>query len=484
MRNPLYELRQNLLILWMVVAMCGTSLGQARVNSEHRIGVWTIDPLMTQAQEQQVLATLNEPADFQWKDETLAGVVKQVGLRVPVVLHRRAIEEIGLSLETPVTGQGGETIGAALTLALRELDLTYTIRAGSVEITTIEDAENNSLVRVYDVTPLVSFEGWPVTNRTIDVQSLLDIIFTVIRPDAWESGQPGFPSMVVGDRVVIVIRQLRETHAEIQALLDTLCLVANGKKMLPPVADAVPANAPATSTAIPIGVVVSELRSAVATAQQADTEIDTDIAISVSQPPGKTMAGKTVACWSVDPLMMQQQEQEQEQRIIAALLQPAAKHWQQVPLAQVVKDLSQYFPTDVDRRALESVSISDDVSFTTTVAGNPTLASVLFSGLKALDLTVRLSAGRLIITTPAFADENLAIKIYDITPMVEDANGFDETMQLLRQSLGSGTWESGGGASTMVPFTSGDRSVLIISTTIQAHFHCLELLNRLNGLGG
>ena len=100
------------------------------------------------------------------------------------------------------------------------------------------------------------------------------------------------------------------------------------------------------------------------------------------------------------------------------------------------------------------------------------------------DLTLRLSAGGLIITTPAGADENLAIKIYDITPVVENANGFDETMQLLRQSLGSGTWESGGGASTIAPFTSGDRSVLIIRTTMHAHFHCLELLNRLNGLGG
>ena len=460
--------------------MCGTSFGQARIDSEHRIGVWTIDPLMTQAQEQQVVAKLNEPADFQWKDEPLSGVVKQLGLRLPVVLHRRAIEEIGLSLDSPVTAQGGDTIGAALTLALRDLDLTYTIRAGSVEITTIDDAENKLLVRVYDVTPLVSFQGWPVTNRTIDVQSLSDIIFTVIRPDTWESGQHFFPSMVVGDRVVMVIRQLRETHAETQALLDTLCLVANGKKMLRPVADAVAADSTAASTGTPIGVAVSGLRSAVATAQQSDTEIDANIAISISQQPGKTMAGKTVACWSVDPLMTQQQEQ----RIIAALLQPATKHWQQVPLAQVVKDLSEYFPTDVDRRALESVSVSDDVSFTTTVAGNPTLASVLFSGLKELDLTVRLSAGRLIITTPAGANENLAIKIYDITPVVEDANGFDETMQLLRQSLGPGAWASGGGASTMTPFTSGDRSVLIISTTIQAHWHCQVLLNRLNGLGG
>jgi hypothetical protein len=476
MRIPLLELRRNLLSLWMAVLMSGTTIGQAEVNSEHRIGVWTIDPLMTQAQEQQVLATLNEPSEFQWKDEPLAGVVKQVGRRLPVVLHRRAIEEIGLSLETPVTAQGGETIGVALTLALRDLDLTYTIRAGSVEITTVEDAENNLLVRVYDVTPLVSFEGWPVTNRTIDVQSLADIIFTAIRPHTWESGQQGFPSMVVGDRVVMVIRQLRETHAEIQALLDTLCLVANGKKMLLPVADAVPANAPATSTAIPIGVAVSELRSAVATAQQADTEIDPDIAISVSQPPGKTMAGKPVACWSVDPLMTQQQEQQ----IIAALLQPAAKQWQQVPLAQVVKDLTEYFPTGIDRRALESVSISDDVSFTATVAGNPTLASVLFSGLKALDLTVRLSGGWLIITTPEAADENMAIKVYDITPMVENANGIDETMQLLRQAVGPGTWE----ASTMSPFTSGDRSVLIISTTMRAHLQCLALLNRLNRLGG
>jgi hypothetical protein len=247
MRISLIELRRNLLSLWMAVLMCGTTLGQAEVNSEHHIGVWTIDPLMTQAQEQKALGKLNEPSEFQWKDEPLAGVVEQMGLRLPVVLHRRAIEEIGLSLETPVTAQGGETIGVALTLALRGLDLTYTIRAGSVEITTIEDAENNSLVRVYDVTPLVSFEGWPVTNRTIDVQSLADLIFTAVRPDTWESGQSGFPSMVVGDRVVMVIRQLRETHAEIQALLDTLCLVANGKKMLLPVADAVPANAPANA---------------------------------------------------------------------------------------------------------------------------------------------------------------------------------------------------------------------------------------------
>lgn len=469
--------RRYCIILWMLILNSGVTFAQVDASTKYRIASWTIDPLMTQSQEQRIIAALNEPANFQWKNEPLGDVVRQLGKSLPMVLDHRSIEEIGLSHETPVTARGGQAIGIALTLALRELDLTYTIRAGSVEITTIQNAQDDPLIRVYDITLLVCYEGFPVTNRFADVDSLESMIQTAIAPDNCEAGNVRFPSMVVADRIVMVIRQRQEIHAEIQAVLDTLSQIAKGKKRRLP-SDAAVASVIAPTPLMKKTSDVFRSDFPVETAQQADAGISLDVSDNDLQHRDNAVTGKSIACWSADPFMTEQQGQ----RIIEALQEPATKHWHRIPLDQVVKDLSGYFPAEVDWVGLQRTSISGDVTLTSTVTGGSTLASVLFSGLKSIGLTAELSAGRLIITTPEDAGQYTTIKIYDITPLVESEEGIEQMMQVLEQSVEPETWESHGGNSIITPFATGERFVLIIRTTMLAHLECHALLNRLNQL--
>jgi len=75
-------------------------------------------------------------------DEALHAISQSHG--IPIVLDRRAMEELGLAPDTPVSlSLKDVTLRVFLRLMLRELDLTYMIKDEVIQITTVEVAEQN-----------------------------------------------------------------------------------------------------------------------------------------------------------------------------------------------------------------------------------------------------------------------------------------------------------------------------------------------------
>lgn len=190
--------------------------------------------------EAKIIRKLYEPVELDFSDAPLADVCDYLSEHVgaDVVLYQQALEEVGLDGSTPVTIRcSGMKLKSALRLCLRELDLTYAVDDDALQILTPEAADQQQIIRVYDVSDLVAptfldpqaeaaleagrgrvavSAGQPAAYAST-IDELIDAIYQTIDPVSWdEFGGPGSKQpLVCGNRTVLSIAQTWETHMKI-----------------------------------------------------------------------------------------------------------------------------------------------------------------------------------------------------------------------------------------------------------------------------
>lgn len=174
--------------------------------------------------ETRILTLLEEPTTLEFKDAPLADAAVAF-LRdrhgIPVQLDLRALEDVGIGPDTPVTCNVEDVkVKSALRLLLRDMDLTYVIRNEVLLITTEDKADgpDGHFTRTYPVADLVETKG----GKERDFDTLIEAITSTVRPVTWdEVGGPGVISCVPNSNS-IVVSQTREVHDEILELLRAL----------------------------------------------------------------------------------------------------------------------------------------------------------------------------------------------------------------------------------------------------------------------
>ncbi|NQT36772.1 MAG: hypothetical protein HQ581_04740 [Planctomycetes bacterium] len=118
-----------------------------------------------------ILEALQEPTEFMFIEQPLADVADFIEdmHRIPVHIDRRALEDVGISDDTPITFSTSKiSLRSALKLTLKPLDLTWIIDAESLVITTDEEAETHLIAKTYDVSDLlVSPLGHPYDGQSL-----------------------------------------------------------------------------------------------------------------------------------------------------------------------------------------------------------------------------------------------------------------------------------------------------------------------------
>lgn len=185
---------------------------------------------------------LDQKRDMVFEDATLqefAAFLKNSG--IPTHLDERALDEIGIALDTPITfRQHAIRLRDGLGLALNSLDLTWTARNGRLVISSREREEERLLTKVYDVrnlvdlVPVPNWAGGPSGVYRYDFDSLIETIHSTIDPDSWDDyGGPGSIRPFYTRRMrVVVVAQTYEIHRKIQTLLNELAKYG-GSKPLP-----------------------------------------------------------------------------------------------------------------------------------------------------------------------------------------------------------------------------------------------------------
>jgi len=134
--------------------------------------------------------------------------------RIPIVIDRRAWDDVGLSSEVPVTRSiKGVTLGEALDVILKDLELTWLIRDEVLLVTTPEEAESQLEVIVYRL------------KKPLNFNDLIQDITRNLEPNCWASvGGPGDlaplpPQVLVVSQTQAVQRKIRQHYTDlIQAI--------------------------------------------------------------------------------------------------------------------------------------------------------------------------------------------------------------------------------------------------------------------------
>ncbi len=180
--------------------------------------------------EQRIEAALDVPTSLAFRETPLTDVAQIITRQhhINVQIDRRALDDVGLGTDTPVTFEGHSlTLRSALKMILRELDLTYQVKNESVVITTPEEAENELTTVIYPVSDLVRYrdsEGQPWS----DYDTLIDTITSTVAPDTWDEvgGAGSIEGMPYQDTDVLVLSQTQEEQRHVASLLQTLRSVA------------------------------------------------------------------------------------------------------------------------------------------------------------------------------------------------------------------------------------------------------------------
>lgn len=184
---------------------------------------------------------LDKTCDVDFHEQPLTEAIEALGAqgRIQIWLDKKALEEGGISTDTPVTRSiCSVSLRTAFRLVLGDLDLTYVVRDEVLRITSKTEAENMPVTKVYPVFDLIAsvpseirpaaspafhVVGMPTNNwRSSDFASLIENITADIAPTTW--GEVGGPGAIkgYGNSGALVISQTNEVHEEIATYLQAL----------------------------------------------------------------------------------------------------------------------------------------------------------------------------------------------------------------------------------------------------------------------
>jgi hypothetical protein len=343
-----------------------------------------------------------------------------------VVLHRKALAEVGIPVDTPMTMHATDVCAeSALRQLLNPLDLSYVVEHEVVVITTPEEAEFPYPVVFYPVSDLVTRDPGSAAVAC-GSNWLTGLITSTIRPETWEQvGGPGSACLAqFGNINALVVGQTGEVHTEIADLLSLLRKIAR---------------------------------------QAAE-----------GNPVEPLMFGLSAA----------------EERIAEQLKAPTVLEFTDCPLHDVIDALEDRHKIEIriDDPALQVAGIESDRRVTKHLRGI-SLRAGLDSLLEPLGLTWEMADETILVTTPAEAIELLVTGFYPVGDLVvsRDDRGrlshdYDRLIRMIRSAVRPESWDEIGGAGSVAPLTFGEAKLLVVAQTIGIHQQLAEFLQRVRRL--
>ena len=182
----------------------------ARVGSKNAIDVVSVGESET---DQRIHSTLQDETSQNFADTPLDEAVRVLSDShdIPMLIDKVALEEIGLTADTPVDiSLRRVSLHSFFRLMLRDLDLTYMVKDEVLQVTTLESAEQNLETRMYHFPELLA-------AKTDKVVAALQ---SAVEPDTWEA--LGGPSMISTIDHVWIVSTRSDVHQDVEDFLDIL----------------------------------------------------------------------------------------------------------------------------------------------------------------------------------------------------------------------------------------------------------------------
>lgn len=162
-----------------------------------------------------------------------------------------------------------------------------------------------------------------------------------------------------------------------------------------------------------------------------------------------------------------------KQKLRSTLSLQVAMDFEAAPLSEVVRSLSSELGAhfEIKRSALEELGIEEDVPI--TISGKGTMRDLFRRMLHPLELTYRVNESTIEITSQEEADENPAVRLYDLS-YVQSTMDLDAIHNAIMQTIDPDSWPMGGGGIYFVG------SMLVIAAPEERQLKVQMLLSKLS----
>ena len=175
--------------------------------------------------EKKLLAKFAQKLDVDFQATPLTEVVDFFASKcqIPILLDRRAMESYGIGMDAPVTLKlKGARFDDLLEAVLEKLELQFLIRDESLLITTRDECEKATIVRVYLVSDFAPTENSDVARELLgDLIKLVEEHTNHPTPGWEDDGGVGKISMLTFPKA-LVVRTTSEAHEEVEAFIGKL----------------------------------------------------------------------------------------------------------------------------------------------------------------------------------------------------------------------------------------------------------------------
>ena len=181
-------------------------------------------PVDVAASEKRIRDAMNHSTSISAIELPLAEAIYTLSRQhdIPMVIDRRALEELGLSHEEPVTlDLKNVSLRSVLRLMLRDLDLTYMVKDEVLQITTVDAAESSLSVRVHRLP----------AELTGDTDLFVRTLMSSVQPQLWGTFGGPCSASFISDRLVVSSTEVGHESVEefLLKLVNAKDPTANGK---------------------------------------------------------------------------------------------------------------------------------------------------------------------------------------------------------------------------------------------------------------
>lgn len=181
-----------LLVVFAAAGLCAPAAGagepQAKASAKEAKPTAVDTPMTDDQRNAEVRAKLAKRTNLEFIETPLNQVLDFLGdaAEVQVYIRTRALDDVGVGTDSPITRNLKDvSVGMGLELILDDLDLEYAIDRGLVIVSTPDDFQVKSVVRVYQLQPLLA----DVPPEQVDREAgrLAGIIAAQVAPETWGS---------------------------------------------------------------------------------------------------------------------------------------------------------------------------------------------------------------------------------------------------------------------------------------------------------
>ena len=174
-------------------------------------------------EEKKIVKALNTPLPIEMEGRTFKDVLDFIREKsgVAIVVDQRALDDLNITYASMINVNLGKvTMRTVLKRVLGDLNLTYVMKDGAIQVTTPARAKEMLTTRVYSVADLMpaadmrmpAFVGQAQAYQTL--QMLVVLITQTVEPDSWEVNGKGGLGTIQFDpiRFSLIVKQTAEMH--------------------------------------------------------------------------------------------------------------------------------------------------------------------------------------------------------------------------------------------------------------------------------